>query len=317
MDTQRDVTYRTFLLNDSNIRENIDPGTGIGKGITGSVIDSWDFSDVDVVQFLEKRSQQDGMDAGPPTLGGRRLRTAGTLYGKTRNLLYDGYWDLRKALSPVLALLDEPADMGYQPLYFSVPTNRQDDAVVADSGGQTAGYPSGVIDLRLLALPKASQVVWQRDQQGGPDSASLAIPWQASFLMKDPNIYAQSPQDYNLGTTTGTRTGNLVNRGTYIALLNMLMVVGSQAGTITIQLGGATNFVITVPASTGNRTIRVKGQEKVITFEENSIETLRQGSIPMNMSWPVIPSGVSAYTVTFTGVTPQTGSHLWFWETFA
>lgn len=386
MDTTRDILYRAFLLNDASIRDNIDPGTGIGKGITGSIVDSWDFSDVDVVQFTEKKSLQDGMDAGDVFFGARRLRLAGTLYGKTRALLTDQYWELRRVLNPVLAQRESPADKGYLPLYFSVPTNR------------TVDYVTGAIDLRVLALPRTSQVIWQRDQQGGSDADALAIPWQATFLMKDPTIYSDVPVDVTFGTSalvtgvtataatnlvnktshglvagdsvvfhaktngagitlgvqywviasgltsnefkvstsaggsevditsdgtsmtyvkTLTNSGNLVNRGTYISPLNALWVVGPEGGTITVQAGGAINFVITVPASAGNRTVRYKGFDKIVSFEEASIETLRMGSIPLTMVHPMVPEGSSAYTVTFTGVSVVTGSHMWFWEAFA
>lgn len=386
MDTTRDILYRAFLLNDSNIRASIEAGAGIGKGIDGCVVDSADFSDVDIVQFRSKKSLQDGMDAGDVFLGARRLRMAGTLYGSTRALLYDAYWDLRRVLNPVLAQRESPADKGYLPLYFSMPTNR------------TVDYVTGAIDMRVLAMPFSHQMVWQRDQQGGDDSNALAIPWQATFLLKDPSLMSDVPKDYTFSTTTnvtgvtataatdlinktshglvagdsivfdaktngagltiGTQywviasglttnafkvstvaggsavdittdgtsmsyvktvssSGNLVNRGTYLAPLNALWVVGPQAGTITVQLGGAVNFVITVPASTGNRTIRYKGFDKIITFEEASIETLRMGSIPLTMVHPNIPDGTSAYTVTFTGVTVQNGSHMWFWEEYA
>lgn len=385
MDTTRDILYRGFLLNDSAIRSNID-GPGIGKGITGCVVDSIDPSDRDVIQFMEKKSLQDGMDAGDVFFGGGRVRMAGTLYGKTRALLYDQYWELRRVLNPVLAQRESPADKGYLPLYFGVPTNR------------TADYPSGAIDMRVLVMPRADQLVWQRDQQGGDDGNSLAIPWQATFTAKDPTIYGALPVDYDLGlsaqvtgvtataatnlvnktahglvagdsivfdaktngagltigvayyviasglvansfkvstvaggsevdiTTDGTSmsyvktrstAGNFVNRGTYISALNMLVVVGPQAGTIAVQGGGGVNFTITVPASTGNRTIRYKGFDKIVTFEEASIEGLAMGSIPLTMQHPMVPAGTSAYTVTFTGVTVVTGSHMWFWEAFA
>jgi hypothetical protein len=304
MDTTRDIVYRDFLLNDAGIRDNIDPDSGIGKGITGCVVDSWDDSDTDVIQFTEKKSLQDGNDAGDVFLGGNRLRMAGTLYGKSRALLFDQYWDLRRILNPVLAQRESPADKGYLPLFFSVPTNRQAD------------YPSGAIDLRKLVMPRGKQLVWQRDQQGGEDWASLAIPWQATFVSKDPTTYAAVSQDYSL-EAGGTVAGNFVNRGTYISALNILVVVGSAAGTIAIQGGGAVNFTITVPASTGNRTVRYNGFEKLVTFEENSIETLRMGSIPVDMVHPMIPEGTSAYTVTFTGVAPTAGSHMWFWEAYA
>ncbi len=302
MDTTRDIVYRGFKLNDASIRENIDPVRGIGKGITGSVVDSWDPSDVDIVQFLEKRALQDGMDAGPVYRGARRLRTAGTLYGKTRGLLYDAYFDFLAAMDPVLAMREEPLDKGYRPLTFAVPTNR------------AAFEDTGAIDMMFLALPRAKQIVWQRDQQGGSDGDSLAIPWQATFLMKDPRVLALTPQDIDL-SAGGTIAGDFDNRGLYLTYLDMVVEVTGTAGTIAITFGGST-LTITVPSSSGNRIIRYKGFDKVLTVEENSIEAIRYdllstGSI---MTHPVIPPGASPYTFTFTGVSVQPGSHAFFYE---
>lgn len=305
MDTQNDIEYRSFLLNDASIRDSIDAGPGLGKGIAGSVVDSWDFSDVDVVQFLEKRAQQDGMDAGDVSHGARRLRMAGTLYGKTRALLYDAYWDLRAALNPVLAQREEPLDKGYRPLTFTVPTNRIED------------YPDLLIPLQVFALPRAQQAVWQRDQQGGQPGDGLAIPWQATFLMKDPLIYGLTPQDIDL-SGGGTVAGDFANRGKYISSLNMLVVVTATGGSITISAGGAT-ITITVPASTGNRTIRYKGADKILTVEENSVEVIRYDLLSLGTAQvhPIIPPGLSPYTFTFTGVSVQSGSHAWFYEAYA
>lgn len=315
MDTTRDVLYRGFLLNDSSIRSRIDPDRGVGKGISGCVIDTWDFSEVEVVQYAQKRAQQDGIDVGNPMLGARRLKITGTLYGKTRPQLYDGYWQLRAALHPVLAYQDSPADHGYQPLYFSTPTNNIDSTIVPNSAGKTRGYPNGVIALRTLVMPRSLQVAWQRNLHGGPDWDALALPWQASLIAKDPNIYSELPSDYPI---TGSGSGSFVNRGTYYATLNALIVVGTSAGTISIQAGGATNFTITVPAAGSQRIIRIKGQDRIITFETSGTEVLAMNSVPTGMTWPKIPPGVSPYTITFTGgVAPLSGSHMWFWEVYA
>ncbi len=304
MDTLRPIIYRAFTLNDPNIRDNIDPARGIGKGITGSVVDSWDMSDVDIVQFLEKRSLQDGMDAGDVFQGARRLRMAGTLYAKTRALLFDMYWDFRAAMNPVLAQREEPLDKGYRPLYFAVPTNDEN-------------YPAGGIDLQLKALPRAHQVVWQRDQQGGTDGDSLAIPWQATMLMKDPLIYATVPQSVDL-SGGGTVSGDFTNRGKYIAYLDLIIEVGAVAGSISVVAGGAT-LTITVPASTGDRIIRYKGADKILTTEENSIETIRFDLLDLGteQAHPIIPAGTSPYVITFTTVVPQAGSVARFFETYA
>lgn len=395
MDLNALIIYRGFTLNDPDVEP--DPGTGIGDGIEGCVIDSFDISDVDVIQFMEKRSLQDGMDAGDVYLGARRIRLAGTLYGKTRALLYDSLASLRAALSPTLAFLEEPLDKGYQPMYFSVPTNRADD------------YPSGAIELRALALPRAFQAVLQRDQLGGHDGDALAIPWQATFVMRDPSIQGESPQDYAIadstlvtgataaastnlitkashglvagdrvyfttltggtgldlntayyvissGLTTGvfkvsTTSGGgekditvdystvvfvklitqtwtvagenpLVNRGNYHTPLNMLIAVGTGAGSIVVSVAGS-NFTLTVPSSTNARILRFKGADKIVTLEEEDLEETRLDIITFQneTTWPMIPEGDTELSLTATGlvidVGATDGSHFWFWETYA
>jgi hypothetical protein len=305
-DTTRDILYRTFKLNDSAIRDSIEAGAGNGKGIDGSVVDSWDLSDMDVVQFQEKRALQDGMDVGDVYIGGRRLKMAGTLYGSTRGVFYDLLDDFLAATNPVLAQREVPLDKGYLPLYFAKPTNRLD---YEDE--------EGMIELFVNALPRMRQYIIQRDQQGGSDNQGLAIPWQATFLMRDPAVYGVDLQDVDL-TGGGTTAGDFENRGNYIARLNMLAVVGSAAGSITLTAGGVT-ITISIPASTGNRTIRYKGFDKVLTFEENSIETIRMDKLilPASGQHPIIPPGTSAYSVTFNTVVGQTGSHMWFYEAYA
>jgi hypothetical protein len=118
-----------------------------------------------------------------------------------------------------------------------------------------------------------------------------------------------------------TFSGNFSNRGTYDAPLNMIFAVGAGAGTITVTAGGS-NFVITIPASTGLRIIRFK-REKIITVEENGVESLRRSWLTFTGSttWPLIAPGTSGYIVTVNGTTvdPGTvdGSHMWFWEQYA
>lgn len=116
-------------------------------------------------------------------------------------------------------------------------------------------------------------------------------------------------------------TGDFSNRGTYNAPLNMIFAVGALAGTITVTAGGSV-YTITIPASTGMRIIRFK-REKVLTVEENGIETLRRSWLTFQNSttWPLIPAGTSAYSVAVNGTTldpgSTDGSHMWFWEQYA
>ena len=304
-DLSQDILYRNFLLNDADIADSIEAGAGAGKGIDGCVVDSWDLTDVQVTQFTEKRALQSGVDAGDVYLGMRTLKMAGTLYGSTRGIFYDKLNEFMAVTNPELAQREIPADKGYLPLYFVHPTNR------------TVDYPDGVVDAFVNAMPRARQYIIQRDQQGGLDIQGLAVPWQATFVMRDPSIYGVDLEDIDL-SGGGTVAGNFTNRGNYLSRLNMLVVVGSAAGSISITAGGVT-ITISVPASTGNRTIRYKGYDKLLTIEENSVEVIRMDKLvlPTSGQHPIIPSGTSAYSVTFTTVVPQAGSHMWFYETYA
>lgn len=305
MDLTRNILYRDFYLNDENIHENVTPGDSAGGGISGCSVEAVDFSDVDVVQFKEKRSQADGMDAGQPFLGERRINMTGTLYGLTRALLYDAYLDLRAALSPTLAYLDEPADKGFQPLYFSVPTN------------DAANFPLLAIDMRVLALPRAFEANFQRDLIGGDDDDQLALPWQAVFVCKDPSIMHDTPQDFDL--SGGDDSGDLDHRGNYPSPLNALITVGVEAGTIVFTLGGTT-LTITVPAGADGRIFRYKGDDKLLTVEEGSVEVPRMDLLSLSgTAHPLVPPGVGTnpYDVNFTTVVPQAGSHFWYWERWA
>lgn len=177
---------------------------GIGKGLSGCFVDDFDPDDVDVVQFSEKRAEADGMDTGTPFLGGRRIRISGTVYGKTRALCYDLLWQLRAALSPVLASREIPQDKGYLPLYFAVPTNDNNN------------FPSGAIEMRALAMPKAFKAPINRDQHGGDDDDQLSIVWSAIMVMRDPNFEGITPQTVTFANTP------LIAEGTAAAATDLI-----------------------------------------------------------------------------------------------
>lgn len=205
MDTTRDILYRGYYLNLSTIADAPLPD-GIGQGLSGCVVDDFDPDDVDVVQFMEKRAEADGMDVGNPFLGGRRIRMAGTVYGKTRALAYDEQLALRAAMNPVLAQREIPDDHGFLPLYFSIPTN------------DTANFPSGARELRAMVMPKAFHCPTNRDEHGGVDSDQLSFNWSAVLVMRDPQFEGEQAQDYVFADTVVTTGGtaaastNLVTR---------------------------------------------------------------------------------------------------------
>lgn len=169
-------------------------------------MDDFDPDDIDVVQFTEKRSEADGMDAGTPFYGGRRIRLSGTIYGKTRALCYDNLWALRASLSPVLASREIPADKGYLPMYFAVPTN-------------DPNY-SGSIAMRALVMPKSFRAPLNRDSHGGGDNDALAIAWSALMVMRDPLFEGETPQDVAFADTV------VLTGGTAAASTDLVTITG-------------------------------------------------------------------------------------------
>ena len=75
-----------------------------------------------------------------------------------------------------------------------------------------------------------------------------------------------------------------------------------------------------MPPSTGNRTLRFKGEDKVFTVEEDDVETPRPSLVAFNgdATWPLIGPGTTAYSVAFSSAAMhQSGSLMWFYERYA
>jgi hypothetical protein len=302
VDLTRDIVYRGYTLNDENIQGTVTPDRTSGAGITGCVVNAVDVGDVDVIQYREPKSQQDGIDVGEPQLGSRRIHVSGTLYAASRLLLYDELQDLRAALNPRLAYLDEPADKGYQPLYFSVPTT------------DTTDWPTGAKDMLVNVMPYRFRYTILRDNIGGTDDEYAgAISWEATFMARDPRFYADQ---YASEAFTGSESGTLVNRGDFPTNINIILATNSSSGSVFFSVGGSL-MNITVPASTGSRTFRYKGDDRILTVEEAGVEQLRMDLLSLN-SHPQLTPGSSAYSITKSGsVTLSAGTMLWYWEAFA
>jgi hypothetical protein len=233
MDLTRPIIYRGFSLNTvSQVA-----GVGVGKGLYGCVVDSVTSGDVDIVQFMEKRSLQDGMDAGDVFLGARRTRMSGTLYDLSRNLLYDRLQYLRRTLSPTLSFREAPTEHGFQPLYYAEPTNNQDPI---------EGWTSGTIEKSILVRPHGLQYNVERDQLGGDDPDQLAIAWSTMWVQRDPTIYGEVPVDI-VFTPTVDYTTALQNRGDYHTVINLVIEVTSAAGTITVSVGDGHSSSLSQP----------------------------------------------------------------------
>lgn len=242
MDLSKDIVYRNYLVNYGAIASAVTGGGGLLRGIAGCVVDSADFSDVDVSQFMEKRPEQDGVDVGVVSKGMRRLRLSGTLYATSKELLYDALLELRATFDPVLAQADSPADHGYQPFYFYMPTANADDSIVDGTdlaGGLSPGYPDRNRRLKVLAMPRSFQTVEQRDMLGDSPDNALAIPWSATLVCKDPHLYSDLAIIYELddlgqaavtGTTADATTNVLTKTGHGLVAGDIIMFSSLTGG---------------------------------------------------------------------------------------
>lgn len=241
MDTTRDIIFRGFKLNDSNIQASLEAGNGIDDGLSGSVVDNVHPTDTDIVQFVEKRSLEDGMDVGDVYLGGRRVRITGTLYGKSRPALFDLLQSFRRAMSPTLAQREDPPNKGYAPLYYAVPTLNPDF------------MPAGAIALQVKAMARGYDYVIDRDGQGGEDLDAIAIPWQAVFYLRDPRQLSELPVDVTFPATveadaTAATTDIITSSGHGLAVGDRIYFTSLTGGT-GLSLNTA-YYVRTVTATT-------------------------------------------------------------------
>jgi len=312
MDLTRDIIYRNFKLNDSTVAAQV-VGDGLGQGMSGCVLDTFDPDDTDVVQFSEKRAEADGMDVGSPFFGARRIRLSGTVYGQTRALCYDTMRQLRAVLDPVLASRESPADKGYLPLYFTEPTN------------DIADFATGTIDQRALVMPKVFRAPSDRDMVGGVDGDALAWPWSAVLVMKDPKFEGIVPQDVAFSQTTlvtgatATASTDLINKASHGLSAGARIYITALTGGAGLALNtsyyvlasGLTSSAFKVSLTPGGSAIDITSDATVLTYVVYGSVAgnfLNRGTYnsPLNMLFSVGPlagtitvvAGQSNFTIT-------------------
>ncbi len=310
MDLTRPVTYRNFEV-------NTPVNAGGNTPLDGCQIDDVDFHPIDGYGYREKRSQSDGLDASDVFLGGRTVRLAGTLYGKTRGDLFDTLSEFRAAFSPTAAFAEGPGDLGYLPLNF-------EDATL-DEENYPTGYIPKMMRMRPLGTPRTTIV---RDKIGGVDRFGFSIGWEVMMEARDPRIYAQSPVEVFLNPAGGTSSGSgtVINRGAYPAPLKVEMFVSSSGADRVIELTAFGSVVkLTVPGPSGtDRVLRYDGVEKWAVLEEEGTEVLRMDLLdfPAGLQHPLVPAGESSYSWTSKDIAGDAKNvnaltRFFFWEAWA
>jgi hypothetical protein len=285
MDLDQPIRYRGLDLN------TVETLAGDGKR-RGCVVEEADFGQVAGVGYVEKRAQADGNDASDVYLSARQVHLRGYLYGETRADAFDRLQNLRSALTPTGAYGEDPANKGYLPLEFDVPTNNLVD------------FDTGWKYMQMYARPRAQPVFRiRRDTgSGGQHNRGAAIEWAAELECKDPRIYLRTPVwEY----FTASETGTLTNRGDYPAPIDVLLEVAAGTaynGQVRFQIGAA-DLTITVPTSANARILRYSATlGGILTVEENGAEALRMDllSTDSNANRLLARPGPNSYIITKT-----------------
>jgi hypothetical protein len=305
MDLTRPVVYRSFDLNTVSTDD-----AGV---LQGCQINRVDYHAIDSVGYREKKALSDGMEASDVFLGGRYVRLSGTLYGANRGDFFDRLEDLRACLLATAAYGESPITYGYLPLTF-------EDAT-ADVVTWPTGYIAKEMNVRPLNTP---QHAIDRDHIGGDEDRGMAVDWACDLEAIDPRIYLQALTTtyFNAAGNTSSGSGTVVNRGPYPTPLDALIYVPSTQDDIVVTLTAfGTVTTLTVPDSPNNRTLRYNGQLKVVTLEEQGVETIRMDllAFPGALSHPLVPHGSQPYSWTCKNIAGtnkniNAASRFWFQE---
>lgn len=274
MDLSRPVTYRGLTLNTPA------GGPGGNNPISGIRLTRAQYSDVSVHGYVEKRSLDDGFDASDVFIGMRDIVLQGEVFGVSKAALFDTLDVVRLKFTPTDAYRESPYQQGYLPLGFDVPTLH------------TTYWPSGFIPRVIYARPSMQpSYALIRQALMGRSNDGYVVPFDARLQAKDPRFYLYDAIEVFCSGTG--QTGTLINRGNYPAPLNFVLqrsAAETAAATYTF-VGMGTNMVVTIPAGTQTRTLRVDSIKKVVTLTVNNVETLRMDLITFNAgtTWPKVP----------------------------
>ena len=304
MDLSRAVVYRGFNLNGVT-------QIAAQERMYGSAIESVRMGNVQGIGWTEKRSLGDGNDASDVYLGARRVQLTGHIYGRTRAELFDFQQDLVTVLSPTSSYMSNPAEFGYNPMYYAVPT--EDTAYAADTNGDR--LRTLYMNLRPLATPAVDIL---RDAIGGQDDLGTGISWASTLEAKDPRIYVFPDKEVNIYAFSGvTSSGTFHNRGDYPAPLNMMLVVPAFTPAAFHFTGGGSSMYIDVPTSSVQQAYRYDGYLRVLTVETNGVEVLRMDQLRFvnETTHPMIQPGHSAWS--FEGPALAPGSRMFWSEAYS
>lgn len=265
--------------------------------LDGYLCESANISEIDVSQYLDKRSVKDGLDAADVYLGGRRVRLIYSVLGSTKGRAWDNLTALEAAFSPVLAYNADSANLGFLALDYYRPTANI-------STWPTSAYPHG-IPMRLYARPLAPPR-WDvsRITTGGASAKGAGFRVELNLICRDPRQYLQSLTQVTMTSNTATAT----YRGNYPTLPIITFLVTAAGSTATTRLGIGSQYVPLILSNASTA-----GSPYTIDFSTGQI-TDANGALANSLfatsdtiSFPPVQSG-STYWVSgsFTGLGTRT-----------
>jgi hypothetical protein len=304
MDLNEAVVYRGFDFNNVQVVES-----GV---LAGCEVKRASYGNLEILGYTEKRSLEDGYDASDVFLGRRTVTLEGNLFGYNRGDLYDRLRNMRFAINPRMAFDDEPGAQGYQPLYFSEPTELGD------------AFGTGLNLMMRVRSTSGVRCTFDKDEVGGTSGSPLAIRWQVAFEAKDPRVYLQERRDIFISGSSGGL--DLLNRGGHPARLNLILVLQPAANIRVFTFSGAgTAFDLTIPVMPNPVTVRFDSEAKVVTVQEQDAEekVAMDYLDPPIKEWPELVVGDNHidWSIHRTDGTPATTmsdtSLFWYREAFS
>jgi hypothetical protein len=255
-----------------------------GLAASGYRVEQITVSPIDVVQKIDKRALQDGLDAQDVFLGGRHISAIVTALGSTQGDFWDRAQVLLSTFSPTLAYASNTANLGFLALDFFQPT-----ANIAT--WPTSAYPNG-IPLRYYCRPYAvPSYAEHRNDEGGVATKGLAKAFSVSLIARDPRKYVQTQQVVTIGTSVSTAT----NRGDYPVLPQITISSGTATGLMTVTIGSSV-FTVNVD-QTGGYDYVLDCQAQ--TLRKNGVLTMYL--LSAGSAFPSLPAGGTAISRTAVG----------------
>jgi len=228
-------------------------------------------SETPVQTIRESREYESGLEVYGAFKRGKRLTLQGVIRASTYGALYDRIEEMASAYDPDIVSRDNPADFGFLPFDFSVPT------------ADLVNFPSGLMPCRYYL--RAEQAFEPPVSQ----YAGIAVPFILPLLAADSRRYLQSTLSLS---GAGAADNNIATAWSWPTL------------TIAMTGAGSATFTIANAESAGSLVLnlsgRINGDSVAVDMQRRSIKVNGVDTPSLYVSgdfWHIEP-GINTITVT-------------------